>query len=308
MAKAQHQDGSHGLGSLPAEVSFHAFPETGPNFEQLIQQIHLHALNPYFPQVNRYIYDIISSAPSYYIANYLLDLYSPYGHNDILVRALRHPICGVQVAKDIERIWDRRRTHGIARHQRRVSQHQPEPPNVSPTKYPSLKCPELPRRLFRKSRSSGTKIDPLLTYLFETYKPSPNSHKGYPLCRAVLTSDIPLVIFLLSKGADPSIKEDLAVQIAISKRSLEMVKLLVERSDDDSASSARRSAEKDSLRKDEQDCKQPKTATTQYPKHNKKLKLSDRVLIDSRMVQLAMESGDKDIVRYFVHDKGAYPP
>lgn len=87
-----------------------------------------------------------------------------------------------------------------------------------------------------------------------------------------------------------------------------MVKLLVERSDDDSASSARRSAEKDSLRKDEQDCKQPKTATTQYPKHNKKLKLSDRVLIDSRMVQLAMESGDKDIVRYFVHDKGAYPP
>lgn len=122
-----------------------------------------------------------------------------------------------------------------------------------------LKCPQLPRRLFKDLRkpdqiqpptsttsSSKTKnnhdnnnntssttggtIDlPLITYLLTTYKSCPNSHQGYPLARAVFAQHYPLVRLLLGHGADPGLKEGWAVVTAISNRDEELVKGLIER-------------------------------------------------------------------------------
>ena len=146
----------------------------------------------------------------------------------------------------------------------------------SSTCEPALTVDELPRRLFRLPPTSNQPIHPLLKYLFETYNPSANSHKGYPLCRAVLTSNHSLVSFLLDHGADPSVKSNLAVEVAISIRDLKMVKKLVEHPIIPSRMS------------------------------RKRRRVEDRVTVDSHLVEVAMMKGSKEIVQYFVHEKGEF--
>jgi len=273
-----------GLLDLPAEVSFlshhqlsliilHEPVTYSPS--QLIQQIHLLALNPFFPQTCTLIHDnILSTSPSF-SARYLLDLYRAYGPNDILVRALRHPVCTVEVAQEIQRIWDPRRYREILA----LSTVYPHSFDVDATLFPiatQLRVSEIPRRLFRLSSfETDQSIHPLLIYLFKTYHPSANSHKGYPLCRAVLTHNYPLITFLLDNGAAPAIKSNLAVEVAISMRDLKAVKMLVE---------------------------YPMERVNGRP--NKRRRVEDRIRVDSRLVELAMMKGSKEIVQYFVHDKG----
>lgn len=299
-----------GLCDLPAEVSRFLRPTwTLLTDVQIVQYIHILSLSPYFPQTSRYINSVLSTASSAFVAKYLLDLYSVYGPSDILVRALRHPICDIYVTKDIRRIWDRRRgfievqLRAISDKSGEEDGDDPAPPEVTA---PPLTCSELPRRLFRQNvpPSASEDIIPLLTYLFETYKPSPNSHKGYPLCRAILTSNKPLVQFLLSKGADPSIKDNLAVQIAISKRDLDLVKMLVERPRVDPTAQDDGSNDTEFVREHDQRSPLKRSPLKKIEASNKRARLSDRINIDQKLVQLAMESGTKEIVQYFVHEKG----
>lgn len=147
-----------------------------------------------------------------------------------------------------------------------------EPPS-SVQSAPDLSCSELPRRLFRSLRVDE-KIDPLLRYLVERFTPSANSHKGYPLCRAVLAQNLEYIDFLLAHGANPSANDGLAIEIAISKHRLDIVKRLVERN--------------------------PSRAGNK----SKKIKHDDRVKVSTKLVGHAMKSGSRDIVDYFVHDKG----
>lgn len=142
--------------------------------------------------------------------------------------------------------------------------------------WPPLSCSELPRRIFRTLRVDD-KIDPLLRYLVERFVPSANSHKGYPLCRAVLAQNLEYIDFLLSHGASPSANDGLAIEIAISKQRLDIVKRLVERS--------------------------PSKASNK----GKKVKYDDRVKVSTKLVEHAMKNGSRDIVDYFVHDKGERP-
>lgn len=134
-----------------------------------------------------------------------------------------------------------------------------------------LTCSELPRRLFR-TIDVAEPIHPLLDYLMNTYSPSPNSHKGYPLCRAVLTSNITLISYLLDHNANPAVHGALPVRLATQTGRLDLVKLLVESPPDTSPS--------------------------------KKFKRDDRIPIGPELVELAMKSGHEHIVQYFVHDKG----
>lgn len=106
-----------------------------------------------------------------------------------------------------------------------------------------------------------------------TYSPSPDSHKGYPLCRAVLTSNTKLITYLLRHGADPASNQYLPLRIATQKGRLDLVKLMVEPASETSA---------------------------------KRMKRVDRVVIGPEMVELAMKSGQEHIVRYYVHDKGMW--
>lgn len=280
-----------GLLDLPAEV-IHPFPThlaaPFPSYTflgyqlttyQLIQHIHLLALNPFLPQVSRSTHDILHSNPPTFVAEYLLSLYADYRPDQILVRALRHPVCTVAVAKEISRIWDRRRGYDPNPHPRKGRK-----PTTSVSTSP-LCVLELPRRLFRPSPPPDPPIHPLITYLFTTYNPSPNSHKSYPLCSAVLALNFPLVTYLLEQGADPGVKENLAVEVAISTKNLRMVKMLVEYVQEESvAGNNGYGSEKGRARK--------------------RRRVEDRVRVDGRLVEAAMTKGSREIVQYFVHEKG----
>ncbi|WVW84941.1 hypothetical protein I302_106977 [Kwoniella bestiolae CBS 10118] len=285
---------------------------------ELLHHIHLLALNPFLPCVNNHLHSIFHQPSPHYAAIYLLELYSAYGPNEILTRALRHPICTVEVTEEIRKIWDRRRGYVeplrkeelskspntkrrdstgsvIKRDQRHRPRSRSRSPSPSPTPppeptAPALRCSELPRRLFRDPFNPSQPVHPLITYLFSKYDPSPNSHKGYPLFRAILTSNYELVSFLLLHGADPSIRDCFALDIAISMKDLRMVQLLVERDPSDSGSGPNSSPAKEGVKK------------------GKKVKLGDRVEIGTRMVEKAIEKGSQEIINYFVYDKKVMPP
>lgn len=156
---------------------------------------------------------------------------------------------------------------------------------------PPLICPELPRRLFRSLSTGSTTIPPLLEHLYSVLPtpPDANSHRGYPLCRAVLTRNQPLIRFLLKHGADPALRDGLAVEVAISGGDVAIVKLLVE--NDNHTLNGNRNESGDN-----------------GPKAGKKrrLSLSTRLEITPRLVEAAMRSGHDKIVQYFVHEKGEF--
>ncbi|KAK6907792.1 hypothetical protein L486_05714 [Kwoniella mangroviensis CBS 10435] len=273
---------------------------------ELLHHIHFLALNPFLPCTNHQLHSIFHRPSSYYAATYLLRLYSAYGPTEILTRSLRHLICTVEVAEEIRKIWDRRRGYveppilssetkrrnstpsiekGKQRRDRSVSRSPSPTPPPEPTA-PALQCTEIPRRLFRDPFDPGRPIHPLIKYLFDKYQSSPNSHKGYPLFRAILTSNYELVTFLLEHGADPGIKDCFALDIAISMKDLKMVKLLVERNPSETTPSP----------------------VKEGSKNGKKVKLGDRVEIGTRMVEKAIEKGSQEIINYFVYEKKVMPP
>jgi hypothetical protein len=268
------------------------------------------AHNPFLPATHPQLYHPLHRASPYYVATYLLDLYLSYGPDEILVRALRHPVCDVDVARDMKRIWDQRRgwvgPEELGYRTRKSSMagvecsgadeeartgDEEKTPQIPPPTAPPLTCAELPRRLLRGTApaSSSPLIPPLLEYLFTSYNPSPNSHKGYPLCRAVLTSNLPLIDFLLTHGGDPSIKDNLAVEIAVQLKDLRIVKMLVER----------QHAATDSPAKG-------KNITPDTGRKGKRQKREDRVVITTKLVEAAIIKGSEEIVHYFVHEKGKF--
>jgi hypothetical protein len=152
----------------------------------------------------------------------------------------------------------------------------------------------LPTRIFRslRSGSSGWTQDdeplPLIRYLWD----APDIPKldleypnGYPLTRAVHVKFVPLIRFLLDHHASPKCHDRLAVKVAIRKKDLELLKLLVERSPSDQDSGTR-------------DGKQG---------WKKRRKLSDRVRLDADLLNVAIAAGASDIVNFLYEEKGVVP-
>lgn len=251
---------------------------------QILLQIHLLAQNPGLSLVSTACHANLFApyvTPAY-VAEYLLSLYASSPASAILVKALRHPVCTVEVASSIQRIWDRRRGHvppaddkedkgkrkdgfvGPGRSpDSRSPSPSPPPERPAPPSRPALSVSELPRRLFR-NLNSGTLVPPLLKYLFDTYTPSANSHNGYPLSRAVLSKNKEVISYLLLHGAEPGLRDGLAVEIAVKLGDIQLVRMLV-------------------------DNEQGK-----------------KVDITPKFVELAVRSGSDQIVQYFVHDKGEH--
>ena len=152
--------------------------------------------------------------------------------------------------------------------------------------YDSDGPPELPRRLFRQLSTSGAEALPHLHLLYtssapqlSTRRPNVDSHDGYPLARAVSACAVPLVRFLLDHGASPHRKDALAVRIAIKRRDLSLVRLLVE----------------------------PPDAPPDERRTGKRRKLADRVELTSEMLRLAVVCGAQDITEYLMNEKGCVP-
>lgn len=155
--------------------------------------------------------------------------------------------------------------------------------------------PELPRRLFR-SLTPRSRADPplwtdgdhplrFLNYLFtcpKIHPPDVNSHEGYALTKAVQAGFVHLVRFLLDHGASPRCKNNMPILVAIYRKDLSLVRLLIERVDRD-----------------------PGTAEQKHK--GKKRKLEDRVQVTPDMVKAAVKLNARDIVEYFTKEKGCVP-
>ena len=143
---------------------------------------------------------------------------------------------------------------------------------------------ELPKRLFkslvpRVSPYIWTESDhplPFLKYLCEIHPLDINSHGGYALTRAVHASHIPLIQFLLAHGADPSRKDNIAINVAIRRKDISLVRLLIEPGKEDK-------------------------------NKNKKRKVMDRIQTTKEMLKMAVKCDARDIVDYFLREKRVVP-
>jgi len=165
---------------------------------------------------------------------------------------------------------------------------------------------ELPARLFRDLRPKGragvghkrhppgqwsSNDDPLpfLRYLYNHPRippPDTNTNHGYALTKAVAAGFKPLIRFLLLNGADPSQKGCLAVMVAIRRKELELVKMLIEPSSFGVSS-----------KNDEGG-----------GRSGKRRRMDDRLRVTQKMLASAIQCDARDIANYFVVEKGVTPP
>jgi len=206
----------------------------------------------------------------------------------LLTRALRYPVCDHAVFRQL------------------VLQFPPAHSTDGEAVQELSVTLEAPRRLFRFLSSSeavapqNISHDPLpfltqLPHLHETLPPSftnafslvidldVNSNEGYALVRSVHAEAYPLIQFLLGHGARPGLKRGLAVIIAVRKKNLDLVKMLIE---------------KDFV---------PPQLQPKRRSGKKRRKLDDRCEVTQEMLKIAVKSKAKDIVTYFTQVKGCIP-
>lgn len=239
---------------------------------ELLYEIQLFSASPSLPLTCKTLYRIFSASPPSYRAQYLIASIEAAQTRDELIpsKLLRYPMCTVDILETLFRI--------------------------SSDIIPLTWRPELPRRVFRsltpKSRAQTplwTDQDhplPFLKYLFTCPKirsPDVNSHDGYALTKAVQAGFVPLVNFLLDHGASPSCKNNISIFVAIYRKDLSLVRLLVERVD----------------------CREPGPGALKQKV--KMQKLEDRVQITPEMLKVAVKLDARDIVEYFMKEKGCVP-
>ena len=233
-------------------------------FNQLLYEIQLFALSEALPNTSKHFLEVFkASTPAFracYIVGRTSHMLQP---QSTLSRALRYPICSKEVLE--------------------VFRRQSNPILDAGTTL------ELPKRLFKSLAPKEGSVDgpspkwidrehplPYLKYLYDTPGiplPDVDSHAGYALTKAVHAGFIPLVCFLLARGASPKCKKGLAVMVAIRRKDLSLVRMLIER---------------------------PKEGT-------KRRKLEDRILVNSEMLKMAVKCQAWDIVEYLTTEKGCVP-
>ncbi|KAJ7637610.1 hypothetical protein DFH06DRAFT_1218619 [Mycena polygramma] len=260
---------------------------------ELLYEVHLYSLSTALPITSRRLYTIFNAAPASFRAQYILSHLEPgTAHlSDVVSKILRFPLCSVTVLDAVLRTWP-------------VDEETLSPPLSSGdhVKAPEVEAlpagggfatsaptaaPELPRRLFRllgprtdREYSEDDAPLPLLRYLYASPRiapPNPNSHEGYALTRAVHAEFVPLIRLLLEHGASPQHKRGLAVLVAVRLKKLSLVRMLLERSEP----AGRRGA--------------------------KKRRLEDRMEVTSEMLKAAVKAKARDIVEYFMQEKGCVP-
>lgn len=226
---------------------------------QLLYEIQLYALSPSLPLTSCHFHRIFKDAPPSFQAEYIfLRAFDrpEYG----FFKALRYPLCSLEVLRFIKQFAEKR--------------------GITPV------FSELPKTLFRdlaprKDGSQWSDKDHPLPSIRGIHaaglSPDVNANSGYALTKAVQSGFVPLVKLLLEKGASPTYKDNLSIRVAIRSKNLQMVKLLIERTDSTSGAKV------------------------------KKRKLEDRVRVTKEMLKLAVKCNAQDIVDYFTKEKGCIP-
>ena len=105
--------------------------------------------------------------------------------------------------------------------------------------------------------------------------PKCDAYEGYALTKAVAAGFVPLVKFLLGHGGNPGAKGAIAVMVAVQKKDLGMVRLLIE-------------------------------GDLGGPSGAKRRRVPDRVACTRAMLQRAAKAGAQDIAQYLLA-KGVTP-
>ncbi|KAF8150610.1 hypothetical protein B0H34DRAFT_144703 [Crassisporium funariophilum] len=231
---------------------------------EILYEVQLYALSEHLPLACHHLYDVYKHSSSFFRATYILARGEDSGRSDLAAiysKALRYPICDQPVLDTLRRLLR----------------------EVKPVQNFRI---QIPRRLFRylvpPIDSNWADTDhplPFLRYLYSIPDIPPintDADEGYALTRAVHAQFTALVKFLLDHSASPNRREALAIKVAIRQKNLDMVKILVEKSD-----SKKRKA--------------------------KRRKLEDRVTLDSSMLKIAVMSNAKDIVEYLYREKNVLP-
>lgn len=240
------------------------------------------ALSEHLPYACKYLYEVFKLSPPSFRARYILgklDQTTTTNHDqNALTTALLYPICTQETVEALFRVPEF------------LAYGKPEVGDPNPR----LPTPDLPRRLFRNLKprvrrgipipwSEEDRPLPFLRYLFDLYHlrcmitgpPKCDANEGYALTKAVAAGSVPLVKFLLGNRGDPAAKGAIAVMVAIQRKDLQMIKLLVEGDLGESGGAKRR-------------------------------RVPDRVACTTPMLQRAVKVGAQDIVQYLLA-KGATP-
>lgn len=154
---------------------------------------------------------------------------------------------------------------------------------------------------------------PYIMHLLSTLQANPNSARGYPLAKAVLARHVPLICTLLEYGADPTTKDYMAVMLAVGRRDLDIVRLLVERYDDSrssimqthsgipsSSTFSGRDVEERGLKRKRRRTEKNGGDNSSLTMKNKKRRLEDRFQITSEMLELAVKQKSEGMIQYFM--------
>ncbi|EIW57245.1 uncharacterized protein TRAVEDRAFT_72398 [Trametes versicolor FP-101664 SS1] len=285
---------------------------------ELLYDIYTLALSPALPLTCRHLHAVFKSAPLTLHAQYLIRSYHESAKNSASARAvglvskiLRYPICTREVLEAVFR--------------------SPECPHIPPSKDEDRGHTVLPRHIFRNlaprdapGQRQWTEFDeplPFLEFLYTDPRiplPATNSYEGYALTRAVYAGFTPLVRFLLAHDAVPACKGDLAVTVAIRRKSLPLVRMLIER--DGSApgptfgilageprgeSRKRRRSAKDEDGGGKDSGRRSKKMRMEAG--NKRRKLGDRLSATPDMLKTAIKCDARDIAEYLMKEKGVVP-
>ncbi|TCD67156.1 hypothetical protein EIP91_000441 [Steccherinum ochraceum] len=246
---------------------------------ELLYDIFIFALNEHFPHTSKRIYSVFKYAPLSIHAEYII--FKSLPTDDLPSKTLRFPICTLPVLQTLLRIPAyasilSKHSKSTTKLPRRIFQSLTPNPRIRPIGM---------KRRNREPWSTEDAPIPLLRFLLDEPRiPNPdwNYSKGYPLAKAVMAQFIPLVRFLLENGASPACKDGLAVRVAITKKNLGLVRMLIE----------------------------PEAAVKNKggsSGRNVRRKLEDRVKPDSEMLKAAMKADARDIVHYLINEKGCVP-
>ncbi|KAF9644901.1 hypothetical protein BDM02DRAFT_3272109 [Thelephora ganbajun] len=202
---------------------------------ELIYETQLFALSEHFPYVCKYLCGVFKQSPPSFRAQYILGRLNQVTtlNRDwnVFTTALLYPICTQETVEALFRL------------PRFLTYEKSETGDLN-TRLPA---PDPPKRLFRDLRprvrrgipipwSEEDKPLPFLRYLFDLYytrrmitgPPRCDAYEGYALAKAVAAGFVPLVKFLLGHRGDPGAKGAIAVMVAIQRKDLRMVRLLIE--------------------------------------------------------------------------------
>jgi hypothetical protein len=205
-------------------------------------QIHELAGSSDLPCVSRYIHAALNNHTPLQAIQWLVNRYGAQGSQRFLSLALRHPICDFTLVQLINYHWeelvlwhraDLELRPILSSFGKALLPMYSDP--LSMRNYPlrRLPCVSVPRRVFRippKEEDEHAERDglwDLATYILTRYTVS-DKVLSYGVRHAVYTDQANLAEVLIEHGGNPFDKGGLALEIAMRRGDLDMIRILVE--------------------------------------------------------------------------------